>query len=168
METLYIKCPKCGKVLAIHRQPGLENMNVPCPVCKNKSPFFQFEKVQPKQHVSDTVLPENLKPTKISLVDCVSGTSYELPVGVNTVGRGHPTSAANVQIATKDMGMSRVHSTIEVLKTTTGNLRCIISNALNKNATCINGKKLEDGNKIFLNNGDIVKMSRSEFKVEIE
>ena len=168
METMIdIKCPKCGKVLRLQNQPGIERMFVPCPVCGTRSPFSACERVVKKQVDKATELPSSLKADKVFLVDCATGVSYELPLGSNSIGRAHATSTANVQITTTDRGMSRVHSAINVIKTNSGNLRCVISNANNKNATYVNGEKLEDGDEIVLHDGDIVKMSVSVFKVKI-
>lgn len=168
METVDIKCPKCGKVLRLQQRPGLENLLVPCPACGTRTPFANCKRVYLQPQAEKTELPSHLKACKVQLVDRATQRSYELPVGRSSVGRAHATSAADVQIVTADNGMSRVHSTIEVLKTSSGGMRCTISNANNKNATYINGEKLEDGDEIYLNDGDVVKMSRSEFSVEIK
>lgn len=167
METIDIKCPKCGKVLRVQNQPGIERMMVPCPVCGERTPFSKCSRVQKQQSSNDTELPSHSRSLRAVLVDKCTLRSYELPVGRNTVGRAHPTSSASVQIATEDQSISRVHSIIEVVKTTAGNLRCIISNAKNKNGTYINGEKLDFDDEICLNDGDIIKMSRSEFRLEI-
>lgn len=167
METIDIKCPKCGKVLRLQHLPGIENKIVPCPVCGARTPFLQCVKVQSVKPVDDTELPSSLKKSKVFLVDRLNNRSYELPLGRNSVGRAHETSTANVQINTADKGMSRVHSVIEVISTASGNIRCIISNAKNKNATYVNGEKLEDGDELYLEDGDTVKMSVSEFRIEI-
>lgn len=165
--VIYIKCPKCGKVLGLKNQPGIERLFVPCPACGTRSPFASCERVVKKQVDKATELPSSLKADKVFLVDSATGSSYELPLGSNSVGRAHATSTAKVQITTTDRGMSRVHSVINVVKTSSGNLRCFISNANNKNATYVNGEKLEDGDEIVLHDGDVLKMSVSEFKVKI-
>lgn len=167
METVDIRCPKCGKVLRLQRLPGIENKIVPCPVCGTRTPFSQCGKVQAPKETCDTELPASLKKGKAFLVDRLNNRSYELPLGRNVVGRAHATSSANVQIVTDDKGISRSHSVIEVINTASGKTRCIISNAQNKNATYINGEKLEDGDELYLKDGDIVKMSISEFCIEI-
>ena len=166
METIDIKCPKCGKVLRLQNQPGIERMFVPCPACGTRSPFAACERVVRKPADKVTELPSFSKTDSVFLVDSATGISYELPLGSNRVGRAHATSQANVQITTTDMGMSRVHSVINVVKTNSGNMRCVISNANNKNATYVNGEKLEDGDEIVLHDGDIVKMSVSELNVK--
>lgn len=164
METIDIKCPKCGKVLRLQNQPGIERMFVPCPACGTRSPYAACERVV---KASEKTVLLTSEVDKVFLADCATGISYELPLGCNSVGRAHVTSQANVQITTADRGMSRVHSVINVVKTGSGNMRCVISNANNKNATYVNGEKLEDGDEIVLHDGDIVKMSVSEMKVKI-
>ena len=167
MEAIIdIKCPNCGKVLRLKNQPGIERMFVPCPACGIRTPFSACERVVKSRADKATQLPSFLKADKVFLVDCATGASYELPLGCNSIGRAHATSSADVQISTTDRGMSRVHSVINVVKTNSGNMRCVISNANNKNATYVNGEKLEDGDEIVLHDGDIVKMSVSELKVK--
>ncbi len=167
MGTIYLKCPNCGKKLCVKSVPGIENFKVPCPACGVLTPFLQYEQFSMKRQDRDTELPLNLEVSRVRLVDNNTGRTYELPEGRNSVGRAHVTSTAEVQLVTTDMGMSRVHSTIQVIKTASGAMRCVISNANNKNATYINGEKLEGEDELYLQNGDIIKMSHSEFTVEM-
>lgn len=167
METIHIKCPNCGKVLRLQRAPGIENMTVPCPACGVRTPFLQCKQVVLPQSGNKTELPSYSKTGRVSLIDRTTGRTYELPEGRNNVGRAHATSNADVQILTTDQGMSRVHSTMQVIKTASGTMRCVISNANNKNATLVNGEKLEGEDELYLQNGDIIKMSHSEFIIDI-
>lgn len=45
-ETINIKCPNDGALLMVKNRPGLENMSITCPVCKQKMPFFKMIRVQ--------------------------------------------------------------------------------------------------------------------------
>ncbi len=42
-DLIRIKCPRCGAVLAVKRQPGIDGKNVTCPVCKYKNLFSEFK-----------------------------------------------------------------------------------------------------------------------------
>lgn len=167
METIDIRCPKCGKILRLQKVQGIETKIIPCPVCGTKSPFAQCERVEQKTACSDTRLPGEAKAARVRIVEKNGKCSYELHAGLNSIGRAAETSTADVKIATTDRGISRVHAVINVSKTPLGNLRCTITNAKNKNATFVNDIRLDDGDIIRLKDGDIVKMSCTEFYMEI-
>ena len=95
------------------------------------------------------------------------GTShmYTLSLGINTIGRKAQTSNATVQIDTDDLTMSRSHSIIEVRKLKTGGYIHYFSNAQNKNATYINSGLIENGDRIILHGGEIIK--NVEYDIEI-
>lgn len=166
METIDIKCPKCGKILRLQKVQGIETKIIPCPVCGQKTPFAACERVVKKEPCSDTVLHTEAKAESVFIVQRDNQRSYELKPGFNSIGRAADSSTADVKIATADRGISRVHSVIQVAKTPLGNTRCIISNAKNKNATYINGVHLEDGDAFVVKDGDKITMSRSEFYLE--
>lgn len=89
---------------------------------------------------------------------------YTLSLGINTIGRKAQTSNATVQIDTDDLTMSRSHSIIEVRKLKTGGYIHYFSNAQNKNATYINSGLIENGDRIILHGGEIIKMSNTTLK----
>lgn len=45
-EYIHLKCPYDGAVLAVKNKPGLENMLLTCPVCKQKNHFSKFQRVK--------------------------------------------------------------------------------------------------------------------------
>lgn len=173
-ELLKIKCPNCGAVLTIKKTIGLETKNIPCPVCKKTSRYIDYK--VPKQRYSpqdedettttgDETQTGHLKQWSIGKLQKV-GTSlvYSLSLGVNTIGRKAQTSNATIQIDTDDLTMSRSHSIIEVQKLKTGGYIHYFSNAQNKNATYINSELIENGDRIILRGGEIIKMSNTTLK----
>lgn len=174
-ELLRIKCPNCGAVLTIKKIIGLESKSIPCPVCKKISKYIDYK--TPKQQYTpqdeddttttgDETQIDHLKQGGIGKLQKI-GTSqmYCLSLGVNTIGRKAQTSNATIQIDTDDLTMSRVHSTIEVRKSKTGGGYIhYFSNAQNKNATYINSELIENGDRIILHGGEIIKMSNTTLK----
>lgn len=173
-ELIKIKCPNCGAVLTIKNMPGLESKTVPCPVCKKASKYTEFK--VPKQNLSsidedDTTSAGYATQLKNIKQNCIgklqnTGTNqhYTLTLGINTVGRKAQTSNATIQIDTDDRCMSRIHSIIEVCKLKNGEYIHYFSNAQNKNATFVNSQLIENGDRIILHGGEIIKMANTSIK----
>ena len=173
-ELLRIKCPNCGAVLTIKKIAGLETKSIPCPVCKKASKYIDYkvpkQQSTPPNENDDTTMGDEThidhsKNQSIGKLQKI-GTShiYTLSLGINTIGRKAQTSNATVQIDTDDLTMSRSHSIIEVRKLKTGGYIHYFSNAQNKNATYINSGLIENGDRIILHGGEIIKMSNTTLK----
>ena len=89
------------------------------------------------------------------------GQKYPLGFGNNVIGRKATTSQATVQIATDDRYMSRQHLAIQVCKVSTDNVRVVVSNYHNKNASYVNGQLLNEGDQLVLTEGSIIKMGNT-------
>lgn len=89
------------------------------------------------------------------------GQKYPLRIGSNVIGRKATTSQATVQIATDDRYMSRQHLAIQVCKVSTDNVRVVVSNYHNKNASYVNGQLLNEGDQLILSEGSIIKMGNT-------
>ena len=167
-STLKIKCPNCGAVLTVRNMEGIEAKRVTCPVCKMNHPFTEFKKPtvaapkDDKTDYSDTELPMADSASSIGrLQDVETGRVYPLRLGTNSIGRKADSSSATVQIETEDKKMSRQHITIEVKQLSNGTYKHTLSNAQNKNATLVNGTKLESNDKVVLNGGESKTLART-------
>ncbi len=163
MEKIKIKCPFCGKILIVADDPNNSGKKLRCPACKEASVYEDFKRVI-EQKVSDKTevdLGAKTSSAFFSLTDKLTGKSYKLHQGRNLIGRMTYKSApkADVPICTEDMGFSREHLNIEIVRGCDGIYHCYASNASNKNDTFINGELLPEGDKIGLENGDIIKSS---------
>lgn len=60
METDKIKiiCPCCGAILGLKMQPGMENKNITCPICKESSPFKLFKRKMENKVENHTEYPD--------------------------------------------------------------------------------------------------------------
>lgn len=95
-----------------------------------------------------------------SLIDSM-GRTYQLRVGVNSIGRLASTSPATVQINTQDRTMSRNHAIIEV-RNAGGQMLHIIKNGANKNPSYLNGTLIGPSDQMILNNGDRIKFGKTD------
>lgn len=95
-----------------------------------------------------------------TLVDSF-GKSYQLSIGINTIGRKANSSTATVQIDTTDRTMSRSHAVIEV-RNAGGQIIHILKNGANKNPSYHKGILIGPADQMVLNNGDRVKFGTTE------
>lgn len=163
MEKIKIKCPFCGKILIVNDDPANAGKRLRCPACKEASIFEDFKRVV-EQKVSDETeinMSHKTVSATFSLTDKLTGKSYKLHQGRNLVGRMTYKTApkADIPICTEDMGFSREHLYVEIVRGCDGVFHCYVSNASNKNDTFINGELLSGEDKIGLENGDQIKSS---------
>ncbi len=173
-DSVKIKCPYCRAVLAVRKQPGLENKNVTCPVCEKKSPFSDFEMIVYEDH-ENTVYPgasqdsgkseisgaaaQNYTLGVLTMPD--SGLSFRLKTGRNIIGRKADTSSADIQIPVADnkKRLSRNHLVVDVKKVSNkGFVHQVSLYKKDLNATYINGELLEFGDCVIIKDGDILEL----------
>lgn len=191
METhiIKIKCPHCGAVLAVKKIAGIEWKNLTCPVCKENSAYGAFKPIVDKPQEDHTEYPNNKatynsndEPTILTDVNehpnytlgrLRAIASYIQPIrlktGKNIIGRKAAASTANFQIPTNDSKrLSREHLVIEVKKIPgKGFVHFVSLYKLKCNATFVNNDRLEYGDRIVLQHGDILKLPDISFKFEI-
>lgn len=185
-EIIQIQCPGDGAILSIKRQPGVENKNVTCPVCKQSRPFTQYKTYVPKTEEcteypgghggaakygcgkeETEVAMGNLCLGRLTVVS--TGKRYQLRPGRNVIGRKASASEADFQIDTgESRRMSRSHIIINVEKVVGKGYvhqarlfkgRC--------NATYINSVKMEPGDCIVLHHCDMLRLPDADVRFEI-
>ncbi len=171
-QTIMIKCPACGAVLTVKNQPGIETKNVPCPGCKQRIPFRNFQRVVPRKKVVGTVYPENYQNRRPSdsgskqeteklnshvgqLCLLPSNQMFQLREGRNIIGRQATQSAATLQIpVTGSLRMSREHLVITVENVPGKGFVHVASLFKPKfNETRVGGKVLAYGDSVVLEHG---------------
>lgn len=194
-EIIQIKCPFDGAVLSVKNQPGIENKQVTCPICKNKYPFSQYRKVvaTPKptaeEHTSypteypkyddgeDTQFTQrdpktDLDTAKISglgqLRVLETNRVIVLKPGTYVIGRKSANSPANIQIDTgAARSMSRQHLELIVERTPHGTYKHKVRLFKEKvNATFVNNMPLSKSDTIILADQDIIKMPDATLRFE--
>lgn len=163
MEGIKIKCPNCGILLGVKEAPKNLDKVVACPNCKEKNKFRDFRMVESRPIQDETEIISSVKDSLGLLVDTKTHRRYSLHEGVNLVGRMtyKTPPKADVPIVTEDMGLSRAHLYIQVMKGRDGLYHYYIYNASNANPTYINEIQLEDGDKVGLKTGDKIKSSET-------
>ncbi len=182
-EYLQIGCPKCGTILSVKYQYGIESKTVTCPVCKKNTPFVNFRRIVAKNGDDHTQYPgeeethyETDKTTPNDAPNFTLGKivvpsanlSFQLQVGKNIIGRRANGSSAHVQIPTTTKRMSREHLVIEVKKVAgKGFVHYLSLNKQQVNPTFIGNVPLEYGDKIVLKHLDTIKLPDMEVRFEI-
>lgn len=166
MDKIRIKCPVCGAILETVDNPANAEKNVTCPNCKQKNKFKDFKRVAsaPAAAPSDeTQVGKKQDDSPGYLLDRKTGKEYPLREGRLVVGRKPQNSPpkADIAIVTNDMYMSREHLNVDVMFGQDGHFHVYVSNAKNQNPTFVNDEPLEDGNKVGVRHGDIIKLGET-------
>lgn len=195
-DVIQIKCPFDGAVLTVRNQPGIESKNVTCPICRNKYPFTQFRRVTPgteggeaptqypgtgageEERTRYATGPLNQEKTSVASMNLTigkltvsgSGTTFRLKATRNVIGRRSPRSEADFQIDTgESRAMSREHLVIEVRNIPGRGFVHYLSLFKEKvNDTFIGKQKLEFGDTVVLNHGDIIRLPDATLRFEID
>jgi len=177
MAEIRIKCPTCGARLTVIDSPANQGKSVKCPICKEKHPFSSFQVVTSatidendrtqigvgRNPKDATELPDRVLQKESGYLVDGNMNEYPLKEGINLIGRRtfNSPSTANVAIETIDRGFSRRHLYVEVSTVHGGNTHYLAYNAENKNPTTINTIPIEQGDKILLHDGDVIKSSKT-------
>ena len=167
-KTLRVRCPNDKSILPIYDQPGIEKAFITCPICGKRMPFKSF------QIVDDTVsdiddIPEGETEVVLSsdqyhrlgtLKDMSTDDIYKLKRGKNIIGRKSTDSSADIQLPCgESKRMSREHLVIQVDgNSVEGYVFYASLYKAKENATYIGDAKIEYGDSIILNDGDIIKL----------
>ena len=166
MEKIRIKCPFCGAVLETLDNPANYEKTIKCPNCQTKNVFKDFKRVIPKKQSDETRINLPREETIGYLLDLQTHLQYPLKEGRNLIGRKTVKTPpkADIPIETTDAGMSREHLFIDVMRGRDGHIHVYASNAKNQNPTLVNGVELEDGDKLGLKHGDILRLCDTELR----
>ena len=178
MQTIDVKCPWCSATLRMKLSPGLESRNIPCPNCKQTSPFVKFKKVTSNEDESVTCFPgqggksQNNKPENLivgRLIIPLAGISYQLKPGKNIIGRKATASTAHFQIPTgENKRLSREHLLIEVKRVPSMGFTHLVSLYKERvNKTFVNNTQLLYGDTLILQHGDIIKLPDLNVRFEL-
>ncbi len=166
MAIKRVKCPTCGKILkfTVEANANVSDKIFTCPACKTKHRVKDCKTVVPKPRV----LPPGDKTIYgIPLVNRGCGQpgclvdgkkKYDLVKGVNIVGRQHHHSIAGIQVNDASGYMSSYHFVIDA-KESNGDIVHYFSIFHKvKNPTFINNTIVNNGDKLVLNDGDVIKI----------
>lgn len=181
LDFIKIKCPNCGSVLQVKKQPGLDSKSITCPVCKTRSPFMEFGNINNRQ-TEETEYPGKRKYSEPGtqynsgknqvigrLIAVSAGCTYQLRPGRNVVGRKAQASTADFQIPMGDKKrMSREHLIIEVTNDPVkGYVHCVKLYKEKVNPTFVGNERLEYGDCLILKKGDLIRLPDVDVRFEL-
>lgn len=181
-EIIKVKCPFCSAQLNVRNVPGIENKNITCPVCGQKSKMSQFQRLsgRPAPQADDTTqLPgmpaarreapqaERQSPGVLKVLG--TGKVYPLKPGRNIVGRASSTPQADVNLETPgEKLLSRQHIVIDIKAVPGKGMIHYVSLYKEKvNNTYVGNDMLEYGDVLVLKPGDVIKLPSISVKLEI-
>lgn len=143
MEELRIKCPSCGIILDVRNSRGEAVKRIVCPNCKkNLAITFREES---KDAVSAGMLH-------------FGEAEYILKEGINVIGRKHPSSKADIQIATGDETFSLEHAIVTVRRLNDGRSKAIVKMANPEKPVFVGDQPLLNDDEIVLSKNDEIGM----------
>ncbi len=179
-----LTCPKCSKLITVSEAKLPQNQEkamIKCPACqqiivflvpKNTNPQQPENKSdEPKTLVDNIITKQNTNKT-VQLIEIASQKIFPLKIGKNIIGRN-----ADISINNGDKFMSRKHCLIEITnKNNTLNIILTDNGEVDDNAkpstngTFYNGspERLSVYDKIYLNNGDKIKIGHTDFYIAIK
>lgn len=184
-DIVKIKCPVCGSIFSVPNLPDLDKKTVTCPVCKKKSKIAECERIMEqkdseatqyaygkKKSSEDTTTLDYDKVLPIGrLVNMQTGESHQLSLGKNTIGRKVSVPLPSVTIPIEERQthntMSREHAVIEVTRLANGSHRHFLYHWKGKNGTYVDEKKVENADRIILNDGEVIRMGQVKVRFEI-
>lgn len=184
-DLIKIKCPGCGSILQLKNTTDIENKPVTCPVCKLKSRIGDCEKLIDKNDDDATQYSfknknsdedTQLRPNQVSstgvLINTQTGSRHYLKLGRNSIGREVISPLPSVTIPIKETQthntMSREHAIIEITRLGNGSYRHFLYNWKGKNGTFVDGTPLNDGERVILVHGQMIKLGQVLLRFELE
>ena len=151
-QLVIITCPKCGKHLALKREPAHPDSLVRCLACSESTPYSKFSLAQLAVEPAPVILTPSLR------LLSPSERVFDLKIGRNIIGRNAATSKADIKIDTADLRhISREHAIVDV-EEESGKYTCYFSlYKKESNDTYVLDKKVVYGDKVCLNHGDILR-----------
>lgn len=163
MEAKRIKCPNCHGILEVTnpRNESILLITCPNPNCKAKI-RVQFD-------TGETILAESKKNEMVPGFLTFQGHKYELMEGNNTIGRSSSKHEAQIEFATDDKSMSRLHCQIEVVKLKSNRMKAIVSDLrtsekIAQMPLCVEDEPLAKEDRVVLADGDYILMGRQRIR----
>lgn len=161
-ESIKIKCPWCNAVLGVKYHPNLTEKVIPCPVCKQRSEFKNFQLLTPLPNIAPPLVHDmegtqyqsgtvGFSPSLGSLTVNLTGQKFELQPGANIIGRKSTDSKANFQIDMADKRrVSREHIVVDMDCSMPYTKFIVRLNKPKCNLVKVNGQPLVFGDQIVL------------------
>lgn len=169
---LTIKCPKCASLSAlpiVEEEVGTKKRGV-CPKCGNIFSLSLPTSLASK-FVSNPTMIGSSGDNRSLLLEVMTNNetsfqSFELTADYYTIGRKNnsgPASRPDIEIITSDMTMSRKHAVIKKK----GKIGFTLMDLNSKNGIKINGEQISADEEIYLTDGDVFLLGKTQVRVSI-
>lgn len=155
MEKKTITCPKCRGILEVTNPQGQATLLISCPnpQCGAKLRVtFDTGMTQIAQSEANSRVAGYLQQGPLCL---------KLLPGRNTIGRMSQKHEATLEVTTDDRSVSRLHCQIDVITTSSGRVKAVLSDIRSNEKkelkpTLLGKEPLLDGDRLVLTNGDTI------------
>jgi len=164
-----VQCVECGfnNKLVFNQKMVGKKVKYSCknPSCGTAN-FYTFPKEQSSNSPQETIVsnynPSSFTNGMITWHDLKGkeDVSFNIVNGVNIIGRESSQKSPDIAIPTEDKTMSRLHCVIVCIKGGRG-MNYLLKEYSNKNPLILNGKTLESGTEVYLENGDQIHLGRT-------
>ena len=152
MEELRIKCPACGVILDVKNSKNEAVKRIACPSCKTTLDIAFHEETKVDFQIGSLFFGD---------------ARYELKEGTNVIGRKHPSSKADIQIATGDPLLQTEHACVNVIRLKNGDGKCVLNGLpslySSADGCCVSvaGLPLVEGDEVLLQSGDEIQLGET-------
>ncbi len=174
-NNIYIKCPKCGKVLQFKAFPNYKKARLKCPFCEYDDLIENYNTMQMKTSTPPTkpTVPMSPPPmthqsTIVNLRCIDNGQVRSLQMGDNSIGRSSITPQASVTFDDNQRYLGRNHAKITIIRSPQGTIQCRLSDNGSKNGTFIGKNRINPGTIVVIPAGQEFSLARLRFVIDIE
>lgn len=120
-------------------------------------------KLRVRFDTGETVLAQKKLAATVPGYLVLSGQGYELKEGRNTIGRSNSNHEADIELATDDRSVSRLHCLIEAIRLKDGRVKVVISDLrtaekMAEKPTLVYDEPLHPEDRIVLDDGDTIEL----------
>lgn len=120
-------------------------------------------KLRVRFDTGETVLAQKKLAATVPGYLVLSGQGYELKEGRNTIGRSNSNHEADIELATDDRSVSRLHCLIEAIRLKDGRVKVVISDLrtaekMAEKPTLVYDEPLHPEDCIVLDDGDTIEL----------
>jgi DNA-directed RNA polymerase subunit N (RpoN/RPB10) len=159
-----IRADQCGKIINIRcTHCGKNNAGIKVPYEKTFKDQIAQNLISPKTVIRERGEQDSILKLHVKQNEFHAEQFFSIEKETTIVGRKATTSNAEIQIETKDRNMSREH--IILKKKSKG--RFVLADNSSSNGTFLDEVQLEENEEVYLEDGNIICIGKTEINIRI-
>lgn len=157
MESKKIVCPACHGALEVTNPKNEPLLMIKCP-----NPACGVN-LRVRFDTGETIMASKKEAATVPGYLTWDGQCYALNEGKNTLGRSSSTHEANIEIATNDKSVSRLHCLLDVIRLKNGRVKVVVSDLrtaekIAQKPTMVYDEPLAQEDRLVLEDGDTIEI----------